>query len=95
MVPKWNPGRKVGMPSLTIKNIPETLYERLKQRAQLNRRSINGEVIACLERDLMPRRISETELRERMRVHRDELAARGVYAPEPEELKRWIEEGRE
>lgn len=37
------------MPTLTIKGIPETLYDRLKQRAVLHRRSLNGEIIVCLE----------------------------------------------
>ena len=38
------------MATLTIKNIPEPLVRRLKQRAALHRRSLNLEVISCLER---------------------------------------------
>lgn len=37
------------MPTLTIKGIPETLYNRLKRRAVLHRRSLNSEIIVCLE----------------------------------------------
>lgn len=37
------------MPNLTIKGLPEGLYLRLKQRAELRRRSLNSEVIVCLE----------------------------------------------
>ena len=37
------------MPTLTIKGIPETLYYRLKRRAALHRRSLNSEIIVCLE----------------------------------------------
>lgn len=37
------------MPTLTIKGIPEALYDRLKRRAALHRRSLNSEVIVCLE----------------------------------------------
>jgi len=37
------------MASFTIKNIPPKLYSTLKQRAHLNHRSINGEIIAILE----------------------------------------------
>lgn len=40
------------MPSLTIKNIPTDLYQQLKARAGQNRRSMNNEVIVCLERAL-------------------------------------------
>ena len=38
------------MPSITVKNVPADLYERLKQSAQANRRSINAEIIVCIER---------------------------------------------
>lgn len=40
------------MPSLTIKNIPVELYDRLKKRARERRRSVNSEVIICLEQAL-------------------------------------------
>ena len=38
------------MPTLTIKGLPHPLYRRLKQRAEAHRRSLNGEIIVCLER---------------------------------------------
>lgn len=41
------------MPSITVKNIPEELYEDLRQSAAANRRSINSEVIVCIERALL------------------------------------------
>lgn len=37
------------MATLTLKNVPEALVHRLKARAVLHRRSLNLEVIACLE----------------------------------------------
>jgi antitoxin FitA len=37
------------MPSLTIKNVPENLYQHLKRRALRNRRSLNSEILMCLE----------------------------------------------
>jgi antitoxin FitA len=37
------------MATLTIKNVPEPLDERLKKQAALHRRSLNHEVIVCLE----------------------------------------------
>lgn len=40
------------MATLTIKNIPDELYTQLKQHAIEHRRSINSEVIVCLERSL-------------------------------------------
>lgn len=41
------------MPALTIKNIPDTLYAHLKIAANQHRRSINSEVLFCLEQSLL------------------------------------------
>lgn len=38
------------MPTLTIKGLPDPLYRRLKAQADAHRRSLNGEIIVCLER---------------------------------------------
>ena len=40
------------MPNLTVKKIPPDLYERLKHSADLHHRSLNSEVLVCLERTL-------------------------------------------
>ena len=40
------------MPTFTLKNIPERLLDRLRSSADLHHRSINGEILACLERSL-------------------------------------------
>lgn len=37
------------MPNLTVKNIPEDVYRRLKTQARKHHRSLNQEIIACLE----------------------------------------------
>jgi len=37
------------MATLTIKNIPDAVYRRIKRQASQRRRSLNQEVIACLE----------------------------------------------
>lgn len=52
MVPFWNHIGFLGdlpMANLTIKNIPDPLVEKLKSQASLYRRSLNHEVIRCLE----------------------------------------------
>ena len=38
------------MPSITIKSVSPALHERLKGIAQRHRRSLQNEIIACLER---------------------------------------------
>lgn len=48
------------MPSLTVKNIPDDVYQRLKENAKRHRRSLNNEVIVSLERAVRARPV-ETE----------------------------------
>jgi plasmid stability protein len=45
------------MATVTVKNIPDDLYERLKAVAGINRRSVNSEIIVCIERAVTSRRI--------------------------------------
>jgi hypothetical protein len=40
------------MPALYVENVPEDLYQALRKRARQNRKSIAGEVIALLERNI-------------------------------------------
>ncbi len=40
--------------TLTLKNIPDLVYQRLKASAEENRRSLNSEAIVCLEMALLP-----------------------------------------
>lgn len=61
------------MKALTIKGIPEELYRRLKRAAHQHRRSINSEVLTCLERSLGPRRVDPHELLARADALRDRL----------------------
>lgn len=47
--------------SLTLKNIPDAVYERLKSAAELHRRSLNSEAIVCLEVVLLPNRVAPND----------------------------------
>lgn len=40
------------MPTLTIKGMPDPLYQRLKQRAAEHRRSLNSEILVALEQSI-------------------------------------------
>ncbi len=62
------------MPTLTIKNVPEDLYVRLKQYAEINRRSLNSEVILCIERAICSHRIQPEEYLSRARRLREKTA---------------------
>ena len=45
------------MATITVKNIPDELYERLKSVAEINRRSLNSEIIVCIENAVASRRV--------------------------------------
>ncbi len=79
------------MPSITIKNIPQELYEKLKIAASLNHRSINNETINCLESVLMPQQLSVVDKLLRAKRIRTKL---GNAVFDPDEIKNAIEEGR-
>jgi plasmid stability protein len=50
------------VPTLTVKNVPPELHRRLKERAERNRRSLNGELLECLREAAMPRRVDPDAL---------------------------------
>lgn len=62
------------MGDITVKGLPEDLYKRLKQRADRNRRSINQEIITCLEHELQGRQIDPETLLTRARRMREKTS---------------------
>lgn len=59
--------------TLTLKNIPDEVYDRLKASAQTHRRSLNSEAIVCLESVLLPGRMDPGERLARARALRASL----------------------
>jgi plasmid stability protein len=59
--------------TLTLKNIPDEVYERLKASAEAHRRSLNSEAIVCLESVLIPGRVPVSERLARARALRAAL----------------------
>ena len=79
------------MHTITVKNIPSELYARLKHSAQVNRRSINSEVIVCIERAVGSSRIDPEAVIARARELREATAA---YQIADDELTRAKSAGR-
>ena len=79
------------MPAITVKNIPPKLYEELKTAAQTHRRSLNSEIIACLEHAFLARRVTPEERLNRARALRLQIGASPIQA---EEIERAIATGR-
>ena len=63
------------MATITVKNIPDELYMKLKQAASAHHRSLNSELIHCLEQTLTPRVIPASELIEQAQLLRSRVAA--------------------
>lgn len=63
------------MPALTIKNIPDSLYEQLKSSAEMHRRSINSEVLICLEHTLLAKKYTPHDRLERIERLRNSIKA--------------------
>lgn len=74
--------------TLTLKNIPDDVYERLRAAAAAHRRSLNSEAIVCLETVLTPARVSPGERLERVRRLRAELGAVEFRADDIDAMKR-------
>jgi plasmid stability protein len=62
------------MATITVKNIPDDLYTLLKQSAKANRRSINSEIIVCIEHAVRSQRIEPGEVLEEARTLREKTA---------------------
>lgn len=62
------------MPTLYVENIPEELYDALRQRARLHRRSIAAEILQLLEENIPT--ASELERRQQFMKKVEQLHAR-------------------
>jgi plasmid stability protein len=86
MVAHW---LEIDMPTtLTLKNIPDVVYQRLKASAQTHRRSLNSEAIVCLESVLLPGRITLGERLARARELRSILPQGKFRARDIDSFKR-------
>lgn len=79
------------MATITVKNIPDDLYHRLKATASMHHRSINSEVIHCLELVLKPRKVEVEERLTRIRALRERASNQGL---DETEIAKAITEGR-
>ena len=79
------------MPAITIKNLPDDLYERLKANSKAHHRSINGELIATLERVLTAQRVDADQQLAQIRILRSRL---DLPTLDPYDIHAAIESGR-
>jgi antitoxin FitA len=74
--------------TLTLKNIPDELHERLKRSAEMHRRSLNSEAIVCLEAVLLPSKLPPSERLARARELRGSLQQGKFRARDIDTMKR-------
>lgn len=74
--------------TLTLKGIPDDVYERLRETAEIHRRSLNSEAISVLEAALLPRKATSSERIRRARELRAQLESGAFAAKEIDAFKR-------
>ncbi len=79
------------MPAITLKNIPDSLYAQLKTAANVHHRSLNSEILYCVERTLGTHKINAAEHIEMARKLRAKTAQ---YNLTDQELNDFKNEGR-
>lgn len=73
--------------NLSIKNAPDVIVERLRQRAKRHHRSLQGEMLAIFE--------EATRVDERITVEELVRRNRGLGISTPDEATQWIREDRD
>lgn len=79
------------MPTITLKNIPDSLYEKLKESARIHHRSLNSEIIYCVERILNTHQI---DVDEHLRIARQLRAKTTKHLLTDRQLNEAINRGR-
>jgi hypothetical protein len=64
------------MVTITLKDIPSTVHRALKARAKQHGRSLNREVLACLESAVAPSKVDVPAMLANIRRHRESLPGR-------------------
>ncbi|MCI0752064.1 MAG: Arc family DNA-binding protein [Flammeovirgaceae bacterium] len=80
------------MATITIKNIPDRLYKRLKLIAKHRHRSLNSEIINTLEKSVGTAAVEPQDLMKELDEFRERIAKRGKLSAG--EIDKAINEGR-
>ncbi len=81
------------MATITVKNIPEEIYEKIKLQAKAKGRSVNSEILSILEHAVQ--RLTPMDVQEVLeRAHKTRRLT-AHYTITNEEIDRWKKEGRE
>ncbi|MCF8262554.1 MAG: Arc family DNA-binding protein [Melioribacteraceae bacterium] len=79
------------MNSITVRNIPTPIHKKLKERSKIKRRSLNSEIIACLEEFLLPNQLEVDKILKKS----EELRTNQNFEISLDEIEETIRTGRE
>ena len=92
VVTQYNYNVTIIMPNITVRNIPEDIYEKIKQNAIANKRSINSEILYGLEQNYSKSQPDKTTILQNVRQLRAKTKGK-IYLTEAE-INRAKSEGR-
>ncbi len=81
------------MATITIKNIPDEIYDKIKIQAKANRRSVNSEIISIFEQVVHKR--TPADMKAVLSRARQIRELTGHYIATHKEITRWKKAGRE
>ena len=79
------------MPSITLKNIPDALYERLRYFAKIRHRSLNSEIIYNLEKSVGMAEEDPDELARQIKAFRRGIGKKGHFSAD--EIQKAVSDG--
>ncbi|MBD2310040.1 Arc family DNA-binding protein [Chroococcidiopsis sp. FACHB-1243] len=74
------------MVNISLRDVPDELYQQLKQMAELERRSVNQQILVLLERSLKLQQRPSAEVWQRLGQRREAIASRVGLTPNSAEL---------
>lgn len=74
------------MRNLSLHDVPDDLYQKIKEIAECERRSINQQILVLLERAVQQQKRPKTNLLERIDRRREAIAARVGIMPDSTDL---------
>lgn len=74
------------MVNLSLHDVPDELYQQIKEMAERESRSVNQQIMVLLERSVQQHRRPKAEVWERIDQRREAIAARVGIMPDSTEL---------
>ena len=74
------------MANISLRDVPEELYQQLKEMAERERRSVNQQILVLLERSVWQQKIPKAKVWEQIDRQREAIKARAGITPDSAEL---------